>query len=175
MNNPTPNESSADSKQVSKVVKSELYHIWKKARIMYDMMKDDSELEDWVKNKIRESYDALDEAMTYTEYQKIFPNKQAESSPDEGANNFLSNQDKRYPVPTAAETGDQFITRCILDANMKKRYPIQGDRFGACMTIYNEKKNETPQDLSGNPGEKFEDPMKPDDPEVQDPIKPILP
>src|SRR6056300_704191 len=100
MNNPTPNESNADSKQVSKVVKSELYHIWKKARIMYDMMKDDSELEDWVKNKIRESYDALDEAMTYTEYQKIFPNKQAESSPDEGANNFLSNQDKRYPVPT---------------------------------------------------------------------------
>ena len=74
MDNTAQNESNADSKQVSKVVKSELYHIWKKARIMYDMMKDDSELEDWVKNKIRESYEALDEAMTYTEYQKIFPN-----------------------------------------------------------------------------------------------------
>ena len=60
MDNTAQNESNADSKQVSKVVKSELYHIWKKARIMYDMMQDDSELEDWVKNKIRESYEALD-------------------------------------------------------------------------------------------------------------------
>ena len=43
------------------------------------------------------------------------------------------------------------------------------------MTIFNEKQSEAPQDLSGNPGEKFEDPMKPSDPEIKDPIKPILP
>jgi hypothetical protein len=106
----------------------------------------------------------------------MFPNKTEEMVESENdKNNFLSNQDKRYPTPAAQESGDQFITRCILDANMKKRYPVQGDRFSACMVIFNENKNKVSEDLHNNPGEKFEDPMETKDPEIKDPVKPILP
>ena len=90
---------------------------------------------------------------------------------EEEKNTFLTKQHKRYPPPTAQESGDQFMTRCILDANMKKRYPVQGDRFAACMSIYNENKD-TP---SENPGEKFKDPMQVKEDPINDPIKPLLP
>lgn len=168
------NELKADTNFMSKKVKSELWHIWKKARLMYDMVGEDSELEDWVKKSVRSAHDSLDEAMRYTEYEKIFPNKD-ESPEEDNKNNFLSNEDKRYPTPVDSESGDQFVTRCILDANMKKRYPVQGDRFSACMLIFNDKKQSDTPPSHNNPGEKFEDPMKPKEEGVSDPIKPILP
>jgi hypothetical protein len=76
-------------------------------------------------------------------------------------------------VPVNSESGDQFVTRCILDANMKKRYPVQSDRFQACMQVFNSTKDQP--NLSRNPGEKFEDPMNPNSPEINDPVKPLLP
>jgi hypothetical protein len=165
-------ESNSMSDNSNKKVKSELYHIWKKARVMYDMIKENSNLEGWVKNNITKAYELVDEAIRYSEYEEMFPAKKEEKiESDKDKNNFLSNQDKRYPVPVSQESGDQFVTRCILDANMKKRYPVQGDRFAACMSIFNDKKEEG----SSNPGEKFEDPMEVKDPELPDPIKPLLP
>jgi hypothetical protein len=168
-------EISESNSNSNKVVKSQLFHIWKKARIMYEMVKDDSVLADWVKKNIGEAYEYIDKALQYSEYEKMFPEKEEAEQDEKSQNNYLSNQDKRYPVPTSQESGDQFITRCILDANMKKRYPIQGDRFSACMSIFNDGQNDTSDNLKGNPGEKFEDPMQVKDPELPDPIKPLLP
>lgn len=170
MNESPKENSSADTNFNNKKVKSELFHIWKKARVMYDMIKDDQELETWQKNNIRQAHDLLNETATYTEYQKIFP-AEKEVDSDENKNNFLSNQDKRYPVPVEQENGDQFITRCILDANMKNRYPVQSDRFQACMNIFNEQK----QIPHSNPGEKFEDPLNKKQEDNIDPTKPLLP
>ena len=172
MNDQAPEESKADNTDMGRMTKSVLFHIWKKARVMYDMVQEDDELETWVKNKVREAHDALDEAMRYTEYNKTFP---AEREKDDGGpNNYLSNEDKRYPTPTATETGDQFVTRCIQDANMKKRYPESSDRFMSCMIIYNDVV-ESEKKLSQNPGEKFNDPMQPKDENPIEPEKPILP
>ena len=164
--------SESNTNNTNKILKSELFHVWKKARLMYDMIKDDTELEGWVKKSIDDAYDNIDKALQYMEYSNMFPEKKDESLPDEKSkNNYLSNEDKRYPTPAAQENGDQFMTRCILDANMKKRYPVQGDRFAACMSIYNNEKD-SPSD---NPGEKFEDPMEVKDPELPNPVKPLLP
>ena len=171
MSDKTPEESKADNGYMGRLTKSELFHIWKKARIMYDMVQEDEELETWVKNKVRQAHDALDEAMRYTEYDKTFP---AEKEDDTDSNNYLSNEDKRYPTPSATETGDQFVTRCIQDGNMKQRYPESADRFMACMIIFNDTV-EGGKPLSQNPGEKFEDPMAPSEPEINDPDKPLLP
>lgn len=169
-------ELNAEVNYNNKIIKSELYNLWKKARIMYDMVKDDTDLEDWQKKNIQDAHDLLNKSLMYTEYNEMFPNKTEEVAESENdKNNFLSNQDKRYPTPAAQEGGDQFVTRCILDANMKKRYPVQGDRFSACMAIFNENKNKVSKDLHNNPGEKFEDPMETKDPEIKDPVKPILP
>ncbi len=169
-------EISESNSNPNKIIKSQLFHIWKKARVMYEMVKDDTELEDWVRKSVNEAYENIDKALQYSEYEKMFPTQKEEAEEDEKSkNNYLSNQDKRYPTPAAQESGDQFITRCILDANMKKRYPIQGDRFSACMSIFNEKKNDTSEDLHNNPGEKFEDPMEVKDPELPNPVKPLLP
>ena len=99
--------------------------------------------------------------------------KEEEEGGDEGKNNFLSNQDKRYPVPVNSESGDQFVTRCILDGNMKKRYPVQSDRFQACMNVFNQSRQQEP--AHDNPGEKFEDPMEPKKIDLPDPEKPIRP
>ena len=63
------------------------------------------------------------------------------------------------------------MTRCILDANMKKRYPVQGDRFAACMSIFNDKKDRRVY----KSGEKFEDPMEVKDKDEINPTKPLLP
>lgn len=165
-------ENTSKSNSSNKIVKSQLFHIWKKARLMYDMVKEETVLEDWVKKSVFEAYEQIDQALQYAEYEKIFPNKKEEGGvSDKEKNNYLSNQDKRYPTPAAQETGDQFMTRCILDANMKKRYPVQGDRFAACMSIFNDKKDEG----STNPGEKFEDPMEVKDKEEINPTKPLLP
>lgn len=168
-------ESNAEVNYNNKIIKSELYHLWKKSRIMYDMIKDDSDLQDWQKKNIQQARDLLDKALMYSEYDNMFPERKEQEDNEADKNNFLSNEDKRYPTPAAQESGDQFITRCILDANMKKRYPIQGDRFSACMTLFNQHKNDVSEDLHNNPGEKFEDPMETKDPDLKDPIKPILP
>lgn len=165
----------SDANNINKKLKSELFHVWKKARVMFDTIKDDSIVDDWVRKNVTEAYELIDEAMRYYEYEKIFPKQEDIEESDDNKNNFLSNEDKRYPVPAAQESGDQFITRCILDANMKKRYPIQGDRFSACMTIYNENKDNVSKDLHNNVSEKFHDPMEPSDPELPNPVKPILP
>mgnify|MGYP003649654138 CR=1 FL=1 len=138
----------------------------------YDMITEEKDLHDSVKKNITSAYEAIDESIRYIEYDEIFPNKKEEEQED-NENNFLTNQDKRYPVPVSSESGDQFVTRCILDANMKKRYPVQSDRFQACMQVFNSNKGQP--GLSQNPGEKFEDPMKPNSPEISDPIKPLLP
>ena len=164
------NETKADSSY--KKVKSELFHIWKKARLLYDMITEEKDLHDSVKKNITSAYEAVDESIRYIEYDEIFPNKKEESRED-NENNFLTNQDKRYPVPVNSESGDQFVTRCILDANMKKRYPVQSDRFQACMQVFNSTRDQP--NLSRNPGEKFEDPMNPNSPEINDPVKPLLP
>ena len=164
------NETKADSSY--KKVKSELFHIWKKARLLYDMITEEKDLHDSVKKNITSAYEAIDESIRYIEYDEIFPNKKEETRED-NENNFLTNQDKRYPVPVNSESGDQFVTRCILDANMKKRYPVQSDRFQACKQVFNSTKDQP--NLSRNPGEKFEDPMNPNSPEINDPVKPLLP
>lgn len=168
-------ESNAEINYNNKIIKSELYHLWKKSRIMYDMIKDDGDLQDWQKKNIQQARDLLDKALMYSEYDNMFPERKDEEIDEPAKNNFLSNEDKRYPTPAAQESGDQFITRCILDANMKRRYPVQGDRFSACMTLFNENKNNVSEDLHNNPGEKFEDPMETKDPDLKDPVKPILP
>ena len=168
-------ESNAEINYNNKIIKSELYHLWKKSRIMYDMVKDDSDLQDWQKKNIQQARDLLDKALMYSEYDNMFPERKEEEDNETDKNNFLSNEDKRYPTPATQESGDQFVTRCILDANMKRRYPVQGDRFSACMTLFNEHKNSVSEDLHNNPGEKFEDPMETKDPNLKDPIKPILP
>lgn len=165
-------KSQSNSQDLNKIYKSELFHIWKKARLLYDSVNEDTKIEDWVRKNITKAYDLIDQSLRYSEYEKIFP-KQDEQRSEEETNNFLSNEDKRYPTPVSAETGDQFITRCILDANMKKRYPVQGDRFSACMSIYHE--NNQGEKSNSNPGEKFEDPMLKQEDELDDPIKPLLP
>ena len=136
------------------------------------MITEEKDLHDSVKKNITSAYEAIDESIRYIEYDEIFPNKKEETRED-NENNFLTNQDKRYPVPVNSESGDQFVTRCILDANMKKRYPVQSDRFQACMQVFNSTKDQP--NLSRNPGEKFEDPMNPNSPEINDPVKPLLP
>jgi hypothetical protein len=73
-----------------------------------------------------------------------------------------------------AESGDKFVTRCITDGNMQQRYPEQSDRFVACMLIFHDQ-NESEKPLSPNPGDKFNDPMAPNEPEIGEPDKPILP
>ena len=171
MSDNNPEESKAEEGFMGRLTKSELFHIWKKARVMYDMVSEDDQLEPWVKNKVREAHDALDEAMRYTEYDKTFPSKEEQKEPD---NNYLSNQDKRYPTPSPVETGDQFVTRCIQDGNMKQRYPQSSNRFMACMIIFNDQVD-SGKSPSPNAGEKFEDPMAPSQPEISDPDKPILP
>lgn len=167
-------ESKAEVGQAYKKIKSELFHIWKKARLMYDMISEDKPIEDLVKNNINSAYEAIDESIRYMEYDSMFPEKQKTDPPEGEKNNYLSNEDKRYPTPVSSESGDQFITRCILDANMKTRYPVQGDRFHACMKIFNENQEKGGVEHD-NPGEKFEDPMSPKDAEIPTPNKPILP
>lgn len=54
----------------NKLAKSQLFHVWKKARIMYEMVNDDTELEDVVRKNVAEAYEAIDRALQYLEYEK---------------------------------------------------------------------------------------------------------
>ncbi len=159
--------------------KSALYKACQDAQALYDMIGDEDVLDEWVAEQIRVSTETLETVLKFVEYEKMFPPIpepgpiiDEESQKDE--NNYLSNEDKRYPTPMEAENGDGFISRCIVDPNMKNRYPEQSDRFMACMLIWKEVgkpgSNET-----DNPGEKFEDPMQPGEEKIKDPSKPVLP
>ena len=57
---------------------------------MYDMVNDNTVMEDWVKKSISEAYESLDKALQYAEYEKIFPNKTEEAETDE--------KDKNKPI-----------------------------------------------------------------------------
>ena len=85
-------ESSAENNYNNKIVKSELYNIWKKARIMYDLVKDDEDLQDWQKSSIRQAGELMDKVLMFSEYDQMFPDKKKESENDNGENNFLSNE-----------------------------------------------------------------------------------
>lgn len=157
--------------------KSQLYHMAKCAQGLFELLEDGDDLDDWAREGIMSSFELIEKVYKYIEYEKAFPSNSHPPLPgDEGDslhdNNFLTNEDKRYPTPMEAEVGDQFVGRCIQDPNMKNRYEDQADRFMACMLIWNQQ----PYDPSkvNNPGEKFEDPMSSVEHEPS-PIKPILP
>ena len=59
--------SESNSNNTNKIVKSQLFHIWKKARVMYEMVNDNTVMEDWVKKNISEAYESLDKALQYAE------------------------------------------------------------------------------------------------------------
>jgi hypothetical protein len=169
-------ESAAEESDSIRMYKSQLYQIAKCAQGLFELLQEEDVLEGWVKQRIMTSYDQIEEAFKYVEYEKLYPSKLPPELPstDEESqrenNNFLSNEDKRYPTPSEGESGDGFMGRCISDSNMKNRYSEQSDRFMACMLIY----NNAPEEATENPGEKFEDPMVKEE-ELLDPQKPILP
>ena len=162
-----------------RIHKSELFKAAKDAEALHALISDDEILEDWVAEKIRLAAEYLEMAYKYVEYDKMFP-EIPEPDPvvsDEGEkekNSYLSNEDKRYPTPMDAENGDGFVSRCLVDPNMKSRYPEQSDRFMACMLIWKEV-GKPGVDEPDNPGEKFEDPMEPGTEDSVAPTKPVLP
>ena len=155
---------------------SQLYQIAKCAQGLFEILEDESQLEEWMKAEVMSCYEGIEKVFKYAEYEKAFPRAPEPSLPDTDEesqkedNNYLTNEDKRYPVPQEAETGDGFIGRCIEDPNMKNRYPEQSDRFMACMLIWNQK----PENEVDNPGKKFSDPMAVEE-EVPEPTRPVLP
>ena len=170
--------SSEESDGIIRVYKSHLYQIAKCAKNMFDLLDESAQLEDWMKGDIVACHECIEKVSKYAEYEKEFPRKEEVELPvideedQKQKNNFLSNEDKRYPIPQESEQPDSFVGRCILDSNMKNRYPVQSDRFMACMLILNQQ----PSNQENNPGKKFEDPMEPvsQDQEIN-PTKPILP
>ncbi|MBL69633.1 MAG: hypothetical protein CMO74_14525 [Verrucomicrobiales bacterium] len=169
-------ESEAEDPNSIRMYKSQLYQIAKCAQGLFELLQDGDVLEDWVQQRIMTSYDQIEEAFKFVEYEKLYPSAPAPELPStdeeeqKNKNNFLSNEDKRYPTPSEGESGDGFMGRCITDPNMKQRYPEQSDRFMACMLIF----NDAPEEATENPGEKFEDPMVKEE-EAFDPQKPVLP
>jgi hypothetical protein len=165
-----------DGSSALRVYKSHLYQIAKCAQSMFEILEDESQLEGWMKSEILSCYDGIEKVYKFAEYDKAFPTEETSPIPEvseeeqKEGNNYLTNEDKRYPVPQGAETGDGFVGRCIQDPNMKNRYPEQSDRFMACMLIW----NDSPENEVDNPGKKFEDPMTSAEP-VPEPSKPILP
>jgi hypothetical protein len=171
-------ESESDSQEI-RMYKSKLFQAAKKAQQIFEYLNPDSVeiLEEWMKSSIISACDDLEKVCQSLEYEMAYPSKeQVTPEPEDNEqerkenNNYLTNEDKRYPVPQEAESGDQFMGRCLADANMKNRYPQQSDRFMACMIIM----NKTPENVADNPGEKFEDPMTPPETEIKV-VKPILP
>ncbi len=169
-------EADADGSASMKVYKSQLYQIAKCAQSMFELLEDESQLEGWMKSEILSCYDGIEKVYKYAEYEKAYPSQgdpvipEVDEETQKENNNYLTNEDKRYPVPQESETGDGFVGRCIEDPNMKNRYPQQSDRFMACMLIWNDK----PVNAEDNPGQKFEDPMETEEIEM-DPAKPVLP
>jgi len=172
-------ESNKAEYQQGKLHRSALYKACQDAQTLYDLIGDDDVLEEWVAEQIRVSTETLETVLKYVEYEKAFPaipdsSPIADEEEQKNENNYLSNEDKRYPTPMEAENGDGFISRCIVDPNMKNRYPEQSDRFMACMLIWKEVGKPGSGEVD-NPGEKFEDPMEAPQEEIKDPTKPVLP
>jgi hypothetical protein len=168
----------AEDPNVSRMYKSQLYQLAKCAKGLFELIEDGDEIEDWARQGILSSYKQIEEIFKHIEYEKAHPRVVEDPLPEVSEeeqkenNNFLSNEDKRFPTPMEGESGDQFIGRCILDPNMKGRYVEQSDRFMACMIVWNQVQPE--EDGANNPGEKFEDPMVVEEVELN-PSKPILP
>lgn len=159
--------------------RSALYKACQDSKALYDLIGDEDVLEDWVAEQIMVSTEMLETVLKYVEYDKMFPPVPPPSEPaseDEQKedNNYLSNDDKRFPTPMEVENGDSFVSRCIVDPNMKNRYPEQSDRFMACMLIWKEVGKPGANEVD-NPGEKFEDPMDVEREEVTVPSRPVLP
>ena len=75
-------KSTADSMDyLSKKSKSELYHIWKKARSLFEKIASDNDVEDWVKKNIMQAHDLIDEASRWIEYQELLPERKQEEIP----------------------------------------------------------------------------------------------
>lgn len=172
------NSSEGELDEDIRMYKSKLFQAAKKAQSIFEYIDSNpSVLEEWMKSSIISSCDDLEQVCQSIEYEMAYP-RSVEKLPPEGLdeesqkqeNNYLSNEDKRYPTPQEAETGDEFMGRCLSDTNMKNRYPEQSDRFMACMLIF----NSPPANEENNPGQKFEDPMEVKDYPL-DPDQPILP
>ena len=157
-----------------RMYKSKIYQIAKCAEKLFQSLNSEDQLDEWMKSSIIDSYNSLEKVSDYVEYESSFPKIkdpiEDSETPEKENNNFLTNEDKRFPAPQENEGGDGFMGRCLNDPSMKTRYPEQADRFMACMLIY----NKPPQNDANNPGEKFEDPMQKEIEEM-DPDKPILP
>ena len=157
-----------------RMYKSKIYQIAKCAEKLFKSLNSEDQIQEWMKSGIIDSYNSLEKVSDYVEYESSFPEVKDpigdSEEPEKEQNNFLTNEDKRFPTPQDNEAGDNFMSRCLADPSMKGRYPEQADRFMACMLIY----NKPPKNEANNPGEKFEDPMSKQEEEM-DPEKPILP
>lgn len=170
--------SEAEDGNEARMYKSKLFQSAKKAQKIFEYIEqNEGILEEWMKGDIISACEGLEKVCQSLEYEAAYPTKVESLPPEEideetqkENNNYLSNEDKRYPVPQEAESGDQFIGRCISDPNMKNRYPEQADRFMACMLIF----NSPVANEENNPGKKFEDPMSNEELPI-DPDQPILP
>ena len=173
-----PEKSDAEYKD-GKLHKSCLFKAAKDAQALYELIGEDDILDEWAAENIRTASETLEIVLKYMEYEREFPaiedpGPMVDEESQKEKNNYLSNDDKRFPTPQDAETGDGFVSRCLVDANMKNRYPEQSDRFMACMLIWKEV-GKPGADEADNPGEKFEDPMQVKEEELRDPVKPVLP
>lgn len=167
--------SKAEDNNESRMYQSQLFQTAKKAQQIFDYINSGIELQEWMKSHVVSAFEDLNTVCQNMEFDMAYP-KQVDSLPDEKQdekqeNNYLSNEDKRYPAPQSSENGDDFMSRCIADPNMKNRYAEQSDRFLACMLIW----QSPPENIADNPGEKFSDPMQPKDEAPVEPEKPILP
>jgi hypothetical protein len=164
---------SEDDNEV-RMYKSQLFQTAKKAQEIFDYLGNGAKMEDWMKNTVASALEGLSKVCQNMEFEIAYPSEvedpPGEPQDEKEGNNYLSNEDKRYPVPQSSESGDLFMGRCIADPNMKNRYSEQSDRFLACMLIL----QNPPENVADNPGEKFDDPMAIKEVLIE-PEKPILP
>jgi hypothetical protein len=112
-------ESESDSQEI-RMYKSKLFQAAKKAQQIFEYLNPDSVeiLEEWMKSSIISACDDLEKVCQSLEYEMAYPSKeQVTPEPEDNEqerkenNNYLTNEDKRYPVPQEAESGDQFMGR----------------------------------------------------------------
>ena len=164
-----------DTSEALRMYKSQLYKMAQCAQKIFESLNSGDQIEEWMKQSILSAYDGVEKVSSYIEYNSSFPKVEDPLAPLEDDpkqnNNYLTNEDKRFPVPQEAEGGDDFVGRCISDPAMKGRYPQQSDRFMACLLIY----NKNIENEANNPGVLFEDPMQKQEAAPIEPDKPILP
>ncbi len=164
-----------DTSEALRMYKSQLYKMAQCAQKIFESLNSGDQIEEWMKQSILSAYDGIEKVSSYIEYNSSFPKVEDPLAPLEDDpkqnNNYLTNEDKRFPVPQEAEGGDDFVGRCISDPAMKGRYPQQSDRFMACLLIY----NKNIENEANNPGVPFQDPMQKQEAAPIEPDKPILP